>query len=92
MNDVGIINFAHTIINSLDSNEPEDGMLRCKLSCTLGITDETLGVLVNDYLERLRFLFSENLLLAALDLVDRDNGNSEGFGDSARLQHQVRRL
>lgn len=29
---------------------------------------------VNDYLERLRFLFSENLVLAALDLVDRESG------------------
>lgn len=27
-----------------------------------------------DYLERLRFFFDDNLLLAALDLVDRDSG------------------
>ncbi|CAL1703140.1 unnamed protein product [Somion occarium] len=28
---------------------------------------------VDEYIEKLRFLFSENLLLAALDLIDRDS-------------------
>lgn len=36
-------------------------------------------MVVNDYLEKLRFLFSENLLLAALDLVDRENGEYRLF-------------
>lgn len=41
------------------------------------------GAIVNDYLERLHYVFSENLLLAALDLVDRDNGE----GLAAAVQH-----
>jgi hypothetical protein len=34
----------------------------------------SLGQFDDEYLERLRFFFDDTLLLAALDLVDRDNG------------------
>lgn len=31
---------------------------------------------MEEYIEKLKFLFSENLLLAALDLVDRESGKA----------------
>lgn len=34
------------------------------------------GTVDEEGLEKLRFLFSDTLLLAALDLVDRENGES----------------
>ena len=36
----------------------------------------TPPLIVEEYIEKLKFLFSENLLLAALDLVDRECGKA----------------
>lgn len=37
-------------------------------------TLSNIVITVAEYLQKLKFFFSENLLLAALDLVDRENG------------------
>lgn len=60
-------------LNSLDADSEEDD---CGCPCTESSTrpQKLTCIAVEGFLEKLRFFFSENLVLAALDLVDRENG------------------
>lgn len=62
-------------LTTSDPSETEEDDCGFPLSTSRFYTYVTLYSLVDDLVEKLRFFFSENLLLAALDLVDRENGD-----------------